>query len=63
MIDNFLELTKLITPATLVPLFPLIGFLLIALFGKQLNHVSGLPVFYLLIFPENQILTLNYFNG
>ena len=41
MMDNLLELTKLITPATLVPLFPLMGFLIIALFGKQLNHVSG----------------------
>ncbi len=39
--DNFLELTKLITPATLIPLFPLLGFLLTALFGKTLKHAAG----------------------
>jgi NADH-quinone oxidoreductase subunit L len=41
MMENLLELTNLIAPATWVPLFPLIGFLIIALFGKQLKSVSG----------------------
>ncbi len=39
--DNFINLANLITPGTLILLFPLLGFLLIALFGKKLNHVSG----------------------
>lgn len=39
--ENLLELTKLIGPATLVPVFPILGFLLLALFGKKLNHASG----------------------
>lgn len=41
MMENLLELTNLIAPATWIPLFPLIGFLIIALFGKQLKSVSG----------------------
>ncbi len=39
--DNFIELTKLMTPALLIPLFPLLGFLLITLFGKTLKKGSG----------------------
>jgi NADH-quinone oxidoreductase subunit L len=39
--DNFLALTKLITPASLVALFPLLGFFVTSLFGKSLKHASG----------------------
>jgi NADH-quinone oxidoreductase subunit L len=33
--------TKLVLPAMLVPLFPLLGFFITALLGKQLKHAAG----------------------
>ncbi len=39
--DNFLALTNLIIPASLLALFPLLGFFVTALFGKYLKHAAG----------------------
>lgn len=39
--ENLFDLFYLVTPALWIPLLPLIGFLVIALFGKQLGHLSG----------------------
>lgn len=36
-----MALSQLITPASLIPLFPLLGFFLVALFGKTLKHAGG----------------------
>jgi NADH-quinone oxidoreductase subunit L len=72
--DNFINLTQLITPASLIPLFPLLGFFITALFGKQLKHFSGwfasamilmsfgLALHLFLNLPANQSLNFNLFN-
>ncbi|OYU95234.1 MAG: NADH-quinone oxidoreductase subunit L [Bacteroidetes bacterium B1(2017)] len=69
--DNFLELTNLITPASLLALFPLLGFFVTALFGKQLKHASGwiasgmilvsflISVYLFLNLPAESVLNFN----
>lgn len=41
MATQILADTNLVLPAMLIPLFPLLGFFITALFGKQLKHASG----------------------
>jgi len=41
MAEELMKETQLILPAILIPLLPLVGFFINAIFGKQLKHFSG----------------------
>ena len=59
--NNITELTPLITPALMVPLLPLIGFFVVALFGKKLGHASGWIASLMIL--ASFICSLFLFNG
>ncbi|MFY8020858.1 MAG: NADH-quinone oxidoreductase subunit L, partial [Bacteroidia bacterium] len=59
--NNIAELTQLITPALMVPLLPLIGFFVVALFGKKLGHASGWIASLMIL--ASFICSLYLFNG
>ncbi len=59
--NNITELTSLITPALMVPLLPLIGFFVVALFGKKLGHASGWIASLMIL--ASFICSLFLFNG